>query len=232
MADVRKAEFRTKSQIVFDELKRRIVAGVLSPGTRLLLRPIALEFECSEIPVREAFRSLEASGLVQLVPHGGARVSELCVDDLVELTEIRAMLEPAATVAGAARIDENGLRELEGMIERMAGLADDNDAEAYGRLNRRFHSTIIRHCPNRKLVGLVNDLWDRAERALLVYRKGPEFLCESLKQHAEMVRLIRTGDLDGLRDLSRAHSQFGLEAVRGLAAWDEAPARAVSGGRR
>jgi len=210
-------EFRTKAQIVFDALRQRIVAGMLQPGTRLLLRSVAEEFDCSEIPVREAFRSLAAVGMVDLVPHGGAHVSILRAQDLIELTEIRALLEPEANVTALPHIDADALARLERLSEQMETAATKRDGVAFGRLNRLFHGLIVEHCPNRRLVALINDVWERAERGRAVFRNDAAHLEASVLQHHAMLVAIRARAADDLRRLSEEHSHFGLEAVRRLA---------------
>ena len=232
MKQVERPEFKTKAHVVFDDLRQRIASGALIPGERLLLKSIAQEFGCSEIPVREAFRSLAAGGFVELVPHGGAHVSAPNVQDIAELTEIRALLEPEATWLAAQRLDEAALLELDRILIDMAAVASAEHAPAYGALNRRFHDVILSHCPNRRLATTINDIWDRAERGRLVYLKGSNFIADSLAQHTEMVRLIRAGDFAALRELSVRHSQFGLRAVHDLVAWeDQSGARKVGSHR-
>ena len=211
-------EFRTKAQIVFDALRQRIVAGMLQPGTRLLLRSVAEEFECSEIPVREAFRSLAAVGMVDLVPHGGAHVSVLRAEDLIELTEIRALLEPEANVAALPHLDAEALARLDTLSQEMESAAAKRDGVAFGRLNRLFHGLIVEHCPNRRLVALINDVWERAERGRAVFRNDAAHLEASVLQHRGLLAAIQARAVDDLRRLSAEHSHFGLEAVRRLAA--------------
>eukprot|EP01031_Cornospumella_fuschlensis_P051653 gene51653-63149_t len=97
MTRAQPADFQTKTQVIFTELKQRILEGSLTPGERLLLKAVAEEFRCSEIPVREAFRSLEARGFVELIPHSGAYVTSLRVDEIFQYTQIRALLEPEAS---------------------------------------------------------------------------------------------------------------------------------------
>lgn len=232
MAQISRVEFRTKAQIVFDELRRRIVAGILEPGERLLLRPIAEEFECSEIPVREAFRSLAAAGFVDLVPHGGAHVCALRVEEIIELTEVRAILEPEATIAAMPHIGATAVRELGGILNDMEAAAGRGDSAAYGKLNRKFHARIIEHCPNSKLVCMIKDLWDRAERGRLVFRDASH-ISESLAHHRDMLAHIANQNATALRRVVTDHSQFWLAAVRRLAETPIAPVRASAArGRR
>src|SRR3954452_12708423 len=73
-------------------LAERIVSGALAPGARLMQDHIAEEFQASHVPVREAFRTLEAQGLVVSKPRCGVRVSELDAGAVLEVTEMRAAL--------------------------------------------------------------------------------------------------------------------------------------------
>src|SRR5580700_11894381 len=77
-------------------LAQRIVSGELSPGSRLMQDHVAEEFQTSHIPVREAFRKLEAQGLIISKPRCGVRVSPLDPDMVLEVTEMRAALEGLA----------------------------------------------------------------------------------------------------------------------------------------
>ena len=217
-SEVIRPDYRTRAQLVLDELRDRIATGALAPGDRLLLKPISEEFGCSEIPVREALRSLQSEGLINVIPHAGAFVSAPNIDELVELTEIRSILEPEATVAAAPHITAPMIATLRDMLEEMRLLIGAEGTQEYGRLNRRFHTFILDRAPNRKLVELVKDLWGQADRGRLVYKKGPQFLEESVRQHSAIVDAIERKDLIRLRHLVASHNQFGLDAVRSLAA--------------
>lgn len=221
MARFQPAEFQTKTQVVFSELKQRILEGELKPGTRLLLKAIAEEFGCSEIPVREAFRSLDAKGFVELVPHGGAYVTKLRVDEVLDYTQIRALLEPEANFLAAPLIDKAAIRDLKRINAEMADRRKVKTATRYSELNRSFHIRILNFCPNTKLLSVIQDVWDRAERGSQVFDRGPEFIAAATAQHEEMIRLIETRSFEALRDLSRRHAQFTLDAIRALAQADQ-----------
>lgn len=216
--EVIRPDYRTRAQVILEEMRDRISTGVLAPGARLLLKPISEEFGCSEIPVREALRALQAEGLITVIPHTGAFVSAPNIDELVELTEVRSILEPEATVAAAPYIDAVMIAKLRDMLAEMRTLGEQNAAQEYGRLNRRFHTFILDKTPNQKMAALVKDLWGQADRGRLVYKKGPGFLGESMRQHTEIVHAIECKDLARLREIVAAHSQYGLNAVRSLAA--------------
>lgn len=216
--EVIRPDYRTRAQVILEEMRERISTGVLAPGARLLLKPISEEFGCSEIPVREALRALQSEGLITVIPHTGAFVSAPNIEELVELTEVRSILEPQATIAAAPHIDAGMIAKLRDMLAEMRHLSEQNAAQEYGRLNRRFHTFILNKTPNQKMAALVKDLWGQADRGRLVYQKGPRFLDESLRQHTEIVGAIERKDLARLREIVADHSQYGLNAVRSLAA--------------
>jgi len=78
---------------VADKLREKILNGELREGQQLRQDAIAAELRVSRIPVREALRQLEAEGLVTIIPHRGAVVSALSLEEIEELFEIRAVLE-------------------------------------------------------------------------------------------------------------------------------------------
>ena len=85
--------YRPLREVVAEEIRAMIVRGDLAPGERLLEDRLAEQLGVSRNPVREAIRSLEATGLVEVVPRRGAYVSRLDVEDARQLLEVRGILE-------------------------------------------------------------------------------------------------------------------------------------------
>ena len=85
---------RTIAAAAADELRRRILDGSYPGGRPLRQDALAEEFRISRIPVREALLQLEAEGLVRILPHRGAIVSELSIEEIEDIFELRALLEP------------------------------------------------------------------------------------------------------------------------------------------
>src|SRR5580704_4137435 len=97
---------RTLAEKAFDTLHQAIITGRLRPGTRLPIEELAEVLEMSPMPIREAVRRLDAAGLVENIPHRGARVTELSVTDLAEVVEARLALEVLAIRRAAERITD------------------------------------------------------------------------------------------------------------------------------
>src|ERR1700735_5099302 len=91
---------RTLAEKAFETLHSAIITGQLRPGTRLPIEELADVLEMSPMPIREAVRRLDGAGLVENIPHRGARVTQLSITDLAEVVEAR--LPPARVPRRAA----------------------------------------------------------------------------------------------------------------------------------
>src|ERR1700712_4920 len=102
----------TSSLRVSEELREAILSGEFGPGERLRTAMLATRFGSSRTPVREALVQLEGEGLVDIEPRRGALVRSFASTDLIDLYEIRALLEPAAAARAALRASANQLARL------------------------------------------------------------------------------------------------------------------------
>ena len=117
---------RTLAEKAFGTLHTAIITGRLRPGARLPIEELAELLEMSPMPIREALRRLDAAGLVDNIPHRGARVTELSITDLEEVYEARLALETLAIRRAAERFtaeDEALARER---LEALHRMPDDN----------------------------------------------------------------------------------------------------------
>ena len=113
--------FTTKSQYVYDTLRKRIVSGENKPGERLILRKVAAMTGTSLIPVREALNKLEADGLVTQIPHVGARIATPDLEKIEEVLLIRAALEILGIQATLPFITDADFDGLEAIIQETVG---------------------------------------------------------------------------------------------------------------
>lgn len=183
-------------------LTERIVSGALAPGTRLMQDHVAEEFRASHVPVREAFRTLEAHGLVTAKPRCGVRVSELDPGMVLEMTEMRAALEGLAlhhAVPRLGRADLDGARQA--LVE---GEASDQIA-VWEAANRRFHLAITAPCGMSRLMASIGDLHRSNARFLFATWKQLDWQPRSDTEHWAILERLERGDGDSARALLESH---------------------------
>lgn len=183
------------------ELVNRIVSGRIAPGERLRQDHIAEEFSTSHVPVREAFRRLEAQGLVVSEPRRGVRVAAFGEDEVREVAQMRGSLEVLALRHAAPHLTKSILNNAE-----EATRAGDRakDVFAWEAENRRFHRTILAPCGMPRLLRTIDDLHVASARFLFsAWRK--EWEAPTDRDHRAVVAALRNGDIDLAASLLERH---------------------------
>jgi phosphonate utilization transcriptional regulator len=182
------------------EIERLILSGDLAPGERINEIQLATRFGTSRGPVREAIRSLEANGLVELVRNRGVFVRRLSVEEAVEIYDVRAALFGLAGRLLAQRATPALLAELETRLQAMDKAAEPGDFEAYYPLNLAFHDLILASAGNAALRATYRSFIKRMHlfRARSLVQGGG--LSVSNREHREMVAALAAGDAE------RAHA--------------------------
>jgi phosphonate utilization transcriptional regulator len=179
--------------LVEKELERMILAGDLPAGGKLNEASVAELLGVSRGPVREAFRALEASGLVRLEKNRGVFVRQISVDEADQIYEVRAALDEFVGRRLAQSASADDIRDLRARVERMERAAAKGDVDAYAAANLDFHDRLVELTRNEKLLAtyrrLVNEL-NLYRRATLA-QTGT--LPVSTREHREIVDRIAAG---------------------------------------
>ncbi len=137
---------------------------------------LAEEFGVSRTPVREALRVLHAQGVVEIVPHRGARVNGHSATDIRQPSAVRAELLGLAAGSAAEHIDDAKFEQLSRAVQGMqsawqaydsarSGGADGSDRQAMAALwtssNAEFHSTVVEAAGNPQLTSTIVELQRR-----------------------------------------------------------------------
>lgn len=157
------ARSRTLADRAFAVLHEAILVGRLEPGRRLPIEELAVALEMSPMPVREALRRLDAVGLVEHVPHRGARVTQLSVDDVTEIYEARLALEPLAVRHAAERLTDEHAARARAAFDALAKVVRRPGARTWPA-HTEFHFTLYRATGSKWLLRLITPLWESAER--------------------------------------------------------------------
>lgn len=180
----------------------RIVSGVLAPGARLMQDHIADEFQASHVPVREAFRTLEAQGLVVSKPRCGVRVSQLDPATVREVTEMRAALE---SLALSHALPHLRAADLDAAREALAeGEASDQIA-VWEAANRRFHLAITAPCGMPRLMASIGNLHRSDARFLFATWTQLDWRPRSDTEHRAILDAVTRRDGEEARALLEAH---------------------------
>lgn len=190
-------------ELVAAELRRLILTGHWPQGHRLVEVKVAEQLGVSRNPVREAIRSLQAEGFVEVEPRRGARVAVLDADEVAHLLEVRASLEELAAGLAARRRSPAHVAELTELVAKGRAIAAGGDLSELPSLNTRFHRLLAEASGNPQLDALINPLRDRIQwvYATRVHARAPA----SWEEHAGIAAAIAAGDEDRARALAGAH---------------------------
>jgi DNA-binding GntR family transcriptional regulator len=165
---------RTMAEAALDELREAIVLGELVPGTPLRLEDLAASLGMSISPIREAVRQLEALGLAEHVPHHGAKVVAIDVDELRDLFQVRLALETMAVRRAAERFGEGDRERAAGLLEQCVEARARGDVRDAMRAHGGFHFALYEASRSSWLVRLIRPAWESCERyrAALLAQQG------------------------------------------------------------
>jgi DNA-binding GntR family transcriptional regulator len=206
----------TAQQYALEWLRRAIVARELRPGERIGQDDLAEQIGVSVVPVREALRVLEAEGQVTYRPRRGYFVTELRFEELVEIYELRQVLEERAARRAVPIVDAITIaRMAEADREWQAAAAIGAVAQELDA-NRRFHFTLLEAADQPILLRLIRVLWDSTEAYRALYYNLPHERKAVQKAHAGIMRAVRARDTERtIRELD-AHRARALETLSGI----------------
>lgn len=167
---------RTAVSVVHAELRQRVLSGQIPPGQWLRQEELAQALSVSRMPVREALTLLGEEGLVEVLPHRGARVPVLSMDELEEIYAARMGLEGLAARQAAQRIGAEALESLRLALPQLAALCTAGDLQNYLREDRAFMLSVYSASGRPRLVRQVASLRERAERYLRLVFVGADHI--------------------------------------------------------
>jgi DNA-binding GntR family transcriptional regulator len=196
-----------QGQSAYERLCNDIRNGTLQPGARLTETEIADRFQISRTPVREAIRRLEAEGLVDHQPRTGAVVRTLDYPEIMELYEMRTVLEGTAARLAARAASPMEIEELVSINDEMAEAVAGVAGRALTRLNRQFHARLLDAARNRFLLRSMAAV----ENTLLILgpsaMEAPERVQQAVVEHQAVVDALAARDGASAEAAMRAHME-------------------------
>lgn len=162
--------YKPLGEVVFEYLRTSILNGDLKPGERLMEIQLAEQLGVSRTPVREAIRKLEKEKFVEMIPRKGAYVADLTAKDILDVLEIRTILEGFASSLAAFRMTDDEVDALEQTLIDFNEYLEELDRPGMiEKKDNQFHDMIFEATRNNKLIEIVQDLHDQFQRFRLIY---------------------------------------------------------------
>jgi DNA-binding GntR family transcriptional regulator len=193
----------SRGEIAYIRLKSSIRAGELKPGQRIRENEMASQLDMSRTPVREALRRLEADGLLTFAPYRGMVISELDHQAVMELYQMREVLEGTAAGLAARHASEAEIGILEDLVAADKGSAADPKEVATH--NRQFHGAVYRSAHNRYLLKTLNVLGDAMALLGMTTMSLTGRSDTAREEHAAIVAAIADHDAAGAESAARRH---------------------------
>jgi DNA-binding GntR family transcriptional regulator len=195
----------TRAETLRRAVEEDIFSGHLKPGDRLDEQSLAVRFDVSRTPVREALRQLSASGLIEVRPRQGAVVAVITLPRLIEMFEVMAELEGMCARLSARRMTKPELQRLQDLGDECAAFAEQGNLDSYYLANEAFHDTVYAGSHNNVLEETTRNFRNRT----IPYRRHqlnrPGRVFESLQEHQKVIEAILSGDADLADELMRDH---------------------------
>ncbi|TWI52593.1 DNA-binding GntR family transcriptional regulator [Pseudomonas duriflava] len=202
------AESETRSEHVFRRIQTAIIKGEIAPGTKISEPELARTYGISRGPLREAIHRLEGQKLVVRIPHVGARVVSLSLEELVELYEIRESLEGMACRLAAERMSESEIIELRNVLDTHERDASFQAGQGYYQQegDHDFHYRIIQGSGNRTLARLLCDeLYQLVRMYRIQFSATPHRPRQAFTEHHRILDAIAERDGELAELLMRRH---------------------------
>lgn len=208
------------SQRVYEQLRSEILDGVLPPGQVLGEVEQSQRFDISRTPVREAIGRLAAEGLAEQQGGRGVVVSEVTVDDIAPLFEVREALDIQAARLAALRCDPAEFAALADRLEEVAGLFDssqhstDQDPPAtYYELVEQMDRAIDAAAANPWLDAASSTVRMQLARVRRLAAHDPSRLAAAAREHEQIARAISTGSTQLAEAAVRLHLNNALNSA-------------------
>lgn len=191
---------------VFQVIRTAIVRGELPGEMPLRQDEISTALSVSHIPVREAFRQLEAQGLVRIYPNRGAVVTKLSCKELSDVMDTRILLEVGALRLALPHITEEDLARARELLELFS---KEKDPIKGAELNLKLHFSLYDPCDNQTLLSLIDQMHANVDRYITPFFGKEEVSAElyTVDEHSQIISACESKDTELATAILRTHLQ-------------------------
>lgn len=197
---------KTRTQVVVEVLRERILSGDIVAGKPLRQSALAAELNVSRIPIREALLQLEAEGLVKFEAHKGATAAELSSSQVRELFDLRALLETDLLAKSIVNMTDDDLENAREMLQQLEeSFHHSNSSNLWSELNTQFHASLYLAANRPNTMEIVQNLNSNCDRYIRLHLMQIGGIPRAEHQHQELLRHCEARNIDAACDVLREH---------------------------
>ena len=181
-------------------LKERLVNCIYPPGTLLNEAQLAADLGASRTPVREAISRLEMEGFVKIMPKKGIYVTDISLNDVLQIFQTRIEIEPIAVRLAAPHLPRE---ELLAFCGKFKGEAPD--IQNGFRSDTAMHLFIIEHCGNRYIIDMMHRIFDENTRVIISSKQNQVQIHDARLEHLDILNSLLDKDTERAIALMQSH---------------------------
>ncbi|MFB4168501.1 GntR family transcriptional regulator [Virgibacillus sp. JSM 102003] len=196
------------SQLIADQLKRKIWNEEIQFGERLLETDLAESFDVSRSTIREALKILEIEELVISQARKGTYVADFTEQDLAEIIELRTLIESQAFTQAIKGLEKKHIEVLEQIVEQMKVKADEKDWNGLFDLDMQFHSYVVNLCGNSRIIKIYDSLQVQIRTFLMHLDQYYSSFQSFYDEHKELLRALVSRDVHTVNESVKNHIAY------------------------
>ena len=187
-------------------LKNMVITREILPGKKISEETLAQEIGVSRTPIREALFRLEHEGIVKIIPRRGAFVVKQSRENIIEILQVREVLEALIVRLVTPLLDESDIRKLRSSLEKLRAIPEkERHVIDYTNSELEFHDMLRKKCPNqmlRRMMEMVNARLQIIRLRTVVLTGRPQ---KTLDEHTAILEMIEKGDAEEAELMMRRH---------------------------
>lgn len=203
---------QTLRERVADTIRDAIIKGTLRPDRRIEETEMALKFNISRTPIREAIRQLEAEGFIKVLARKGAYVAPITEKKIREYYEIKSALEGCAAMLACSRISDEDIGKLEEINAKLEDAYNNGDWQMAFKLHSQFNDRIWKNCGNERLHQMLQTLTSQFQRFRIVITKNGK-LEGSIQLNKEIINAFHERNTRIAEQLAKDNATYRSEAL-------------------
>lgn len=189
----------------YNEIKKRILACEFAPGAFLNESQIGEVLQLGRSPIHQALHRLEVEGLLTIFPRKGVMVSQLSLNEVIDMIEVRLINEEMSVRLAAERAQPSEIEAMRDILKGTPLAIEQRDLQSLMTIDLKFHNAISAASRNRVLAELLRGIHEKQARFWFLSLSSAEHMKNVYREHLAIVDLLAARDVEGVKEMMAEH---------------------------